>query len=127
MTTETTPTPDQAGATAPADRAATDAAAADTVAAATVARRPRPLVVALAAAAAVLVVAVVAVIAFRGNDAKPAGSSTSPTAFVLPALDGSGQVRLADFRGKPTVVNLFASWCDVCDLELPGFCRLPSS
>jgi thiol-disulfide isomerase/thioredoxin len=46
--------------------------------------------------------------------------------FDLPALSGPGRVRLADFRGKPTVVNFFASWCSACDAELPGFSRLSS-
>ncbi|GAC1376244.1 MAG: hypothetical protein NVSMB4_04930 [Acidimicrobiales bacterium] len=46
---------------------------------------------------------------------------TTPGAFDLPALSGSGRVRLADFRGKPTVVNFFASWCSACDAELPTF------
>ena len=46
---------------------------------------------------------------------------TKPTAFDLPALGRDGRVRLADFRGKPVVVNFFASWCDACRFELPGF------
>jgi thiol-disulfide isomerase/thioredoxin len=33
-------------------------------------------------------------------------------------------VRLADFRGRPTVVNFFASWCTQCDAELPGFSKI---
>lgn len=53
--------------------------------------------------------------------AAPSGTSTAPTAWVLPALHGGGQVRLADFRGRPTVVDFFASWCTACDFELPGF------
>lgn len=36
-------------------------------------------------------------------------------------MSGPGRVRLADFKGKPTVVNFFASWCTECDAELPGF------
>ena len=32
-----------------------------------------------------------------------------------------------DFRGKPTVVNFFASWCTACDDELPGFARLSTA
>ena len=51
------------------------------------------------------------------------GSSTDPAAFDLPRLDGPGRVQLAGFRGTPVVVNLFASWCDACRLELPGFAR----
>ncbi|GAC1608271.1 MAG: hypothetical protein NVS3B26_04500 [Mycobacteriales bacterium] len=65
------------------------------------------------------VVSVVAFLAFRGSS--PGSGVTTPTAFSLPALNGTGQVALADFRGKPTVVNFFASWCSACDRELPGF------
>jgi thiol-disulfide isomerase/thioredoxin len=84
---------------------------------------PRRLVIGLVAVAAALVLVVVGVIAFHGDDEKPTGTNTSKTAFALPALHGSGTVRLADFRGRPTVVNLFASWCSVCDLELPNFTK----
>ncbi len=46
-------------------------------------------------------------------------------AFDLPNLQDEdnpdNRVRLADFAGKPTVVNFFASWCDACDEELPAF------
>ncbi|HEV2345922.1 MAG TPA: TlpA disulfide reductase family protein [Actinocrinis sp.] len=51
----------------------------------------------------------------------PSGTSTAPTAWVLPALHGDGRVRLADFRGRPTVLSFFASWCTACDFELAGF------
>ncbi|MGZ6793129.1 MAG: peroxiredoxin family protein [Mycobacteriales bacterium] len=73
----------------------------------------------VAAVTAVLVV--VGVTAFRGSSS--AGASTDPASFALPRLDGSGQVRLADFRGRPTVVNFFASWCTACDAELPAFAQ----
>ncbi|HZI39078.1 MAG TPA: TlpA disulfide reductase family protein [Acidimicrobiia bacterium] len=44
-----------------------------------------------------------------------------PARFDLPALEGTGRVRLADFEGKPLVVNFFASWCEPCKKELPEF------
>jgi cytochrome c biogenesis protein CcmG, thiol:disulfide interchange protein DsbE len=58
------------------------------------------------------------------DSAGPASVSTDPASFDLPALTGTGDVRLADYRGKPTVVNFFASWCTQCQAELPGFSQV---
>jgi thiol-disulfide isomerase/thioredoxin len=70
-----------------------------------------------------LVVAVVAGIAVSQSGDSGGGSGqpgvTDPARFDLPTLDGTGRVRLADFKGKPLVVNFFASWCEPCKKELP--------
>ena len=73
----------------------------------------------------VIAAAVVAVAAVVGLAVAASGGGASgvadPAHFDLPAFHGPGRVRLADFSGKPVVVNMFASWCTVCRGELPGF------
>jgi thiol-disulfide isomerase/thioredoxin len=46
------------------------------------------------------------------------GSRQPLPALSLPALDGRS-VELAGFVGKPTVVNLWATWCPPCRREMP--------
>jgi thiol-disulfide isomerase/thioredoxin len=55
---------------------------------------------------------------------EPAVGNTSADAWDLPQLDGEGRVRLADFQGKPTVAAFFASWCTVCEDEIPELLAL---
>ncbi len=51
----------------------------------------------------------------------PAVGDTSATAWDLPELDGDGRVTLADSLGTPTVAAFFASWCEVCENEIPEY------
>ena len=84
------------------------------------------MVGAAVAGVAVLILVVVGLLAFRGGS-PPSGAVTNPAAFSLPRLNGTGWVRLAGYRGKPVVVNFFASWCTQCQAELPGFAREASA
>ena len=57
-----------------------------------------------------------------GKAAAPADPAAA--AFCLPALGPSGQqVSLAGYRGKPLIVNFFASWCEPCQKETPMLAR----
>jgi len=52
----------------------------------------------------------------RQNSAPEIGAAAVP--FELKTLDGKS-VDLTTFRGKPLVMNFFASWCDPCREEMP--------
>ncbi len=57
--------------------------------------------------------------------AAPAGGDRPPfaPAFTLPTPVGD-TVRLADYAGKVTLVNFWASWCDPCREEFPHMAEL---
>ena len=82
------------------------------------------LVVRATIVAAVLVAS--GLVALRGASSapQPAGVSTEPAHWELPALAGSGTVKLSDLRGHPVVLDFFASWCTACRGELPGMATL---
>jgi thiol-disulfide isomerase/thioredoxin len=80
----------------------------------------------ISAIVAICVVGSLAGIALAGQTS---GAATTPPiipapAFSLPALGHSGQqVSLAEYSGKPLIVNFFASWCEPCKTETPLLAR----
>jgi cytochrome c biogenesis protein CcmG, thiol:disulfide interchange protein DsbE len=82
----------------------------------------------LAAAFVVLCVAAsLAGVALAGTGGpKPAGPAPDPPApsFSFPVLGHSAQqISLAQYAGRPLIVNFFASWCPPCQQETPLLAR----
>ncbi len=65
-----------------------------------------------------------ATIASGEYDRSHAGSAIS--AAVLETQDGASTT-LAAFQGKPTLVNLWATWCAPCIAEMPALDRLAAA
>lgn len=84
------------------------------------AERKRKIRNTLVGVAIVVFVAVFAVAIWPEPDV----GNTTAEDWDLPQLDGPGRVALADFEGKPTVAAFFASWCTVCEVEIPEYLAL---
>jgi thiol-disulfide isomerase/thioredoxin len=53
-----------------------------------------------------------------GGGAKPASAGSAP------AMVASVPQKLEEFKGKVVVLDLWATWCPPCRMEIPGFVRL---
>lgn len=65
--------------------------------------------------------------------AKGAMAALNPTAHpqpepAVPFKDGEGRPHtLAEFKGKVTIVNLWANWCPPCKAEIPSLAKLATT
>lgn len=58
-------------------------------------------------------------------NSQPQGQSAEESEYAAPdftVLDVDGnEVQLSDYRGKPVVLNFWATWCYYCKVEMPDF------
>ena len=87
-------------------------------------RRPVALVAAVVLAAAA-VTAVVTTTGSTASDGSAVAFDRDSGVLDFRAETFSGEVvDSADLRGTPVVLNFYASWCTICDRELPDFQRV---
>jgi len=100
------------------------------------AARRRPWTVVLWAVAVIVAAAALYLIVHLLNKpAAPAGPVFVVTKTYVgspepatPILDANGKtVTLAGFKGKPIIVNLWATWCAPCRKEMPSLAKLQAS
>lgn len=72
---------------------------------------------------AVIVIVLAVLLGCTRSDERSTGASGDAPDFKLQDLEGK-TVRLSDFKGKPVVLDFWATWCQPCRDSMPGMAKL---
>jgi thiol-disulfide isomerase/thioredoxin len=73
---------------------------------------------------AIVILASVVTVAWVGRERyQPVLAGSAAPAFTVSDMDGD-EVRLADYRGRVVLLNVWATWCLPCREEMPSMQRL---
>ena len=62
---------------------------------------------------------------FLGDELFPVSVGSTAPDFKATTLDGTRRVKtLADYRGKVILLNVWATWCEPCRVEMPSIEKL---
>ncbi|GCL73771.1 TlpA family protein disulfide reductase [Paenibacillus naphthalenovorans] len=74
----------------------------------------------------IIILVIVAIVNHVRADTKETPDRPASEDFFLESLEGEW-VRLSDYRGKPVLLNFWASWCPPCKEEMPAIIEFASS
>ena len=93
--------------------------------------RSYKLLIILAIVGLILALVIAGLLLFKGDAAKESSSQSSSAIkeaapnFNLALLEGK-KFQLSDYKGKPVLINFFASWCLPCREEIPAIEKIVS-